>query len=262
METYRVYGLIDPITSDIRYIGITTQKLNTRLLAHLVVARKFKEKNHRTCWLRFLLKQNLKPIIKLIETTTTLDELKLQEKYWISYYKKIYDLTNTTEGGDGITGYKPSDKQRLKHAKSVCQYDKEGNLINTFPSIADAARFFGKEKSNSKISQICNGKYGRNTFMGFIWRYENDDFNKYDWKPDMSYSKSLENSLRVRKLQTGKNNSWAKQMEQYSLDWVFIKEFDTMKDVSNELGIKNCQNLLRRMENNKPYHGFNWKIKN
>lgn len=63
-----IYILIDPFTQAIRYVGVTNQGLDERLAEHIYYARKG-DKCHRSCWIRKLLSDNLKPIIQLVEET-------------------------------------------------------------------------------------------------------------------------------------------------------------------------------------------------
>lgn len=51
--------------------------------------------------------------------------------------------------------------------KSVCQYDKNGNLIKTWDCIMDVERELGI--GSSHISQCCKDK--RNTAGGYMWKY-------------------------------------------------------------------------------------------
>lgn len=53
--------------------------------------------------------------------------------------------------------------------RRVIQYDLNGNIIEKYNSIVDAARKVGY-KSGSKISECCRGKV--KTAKGFIWKYE------------------------------------------------------------------------------------------
>ena len=52
--------------------------------------------------------------------------------------------------------------------KKVAQYSLDGNLIQIYESITDAAKQTG-QKSSSNISQVCKGK--AKTAGGFIWKY-------------------------------------------------------------------------------------------
>lgn len=59
------------------------------------------------------------------------------------------------------------------HNKKVSQYDLQGNFIKTFDSIKEAQ----KETNISSISTCCRGIC--KTAGGYIWRYANEDNNKF-----------------------------------------------------------------------------------
>lgn len=56
-------------------------------------------------------------------------------------------------------------------SKQVCQYNKQGDCIATYPSFAEAERQTGISKAN--ISKCCLGKYRYKSAGGFIWKYTN-----------------------------------------------------------------------------------------
>lgn len=83
-----------------------------------------------------------------------------------------------------------SPKQNVKHAinvlgktnfgsnnnraKKVVAYNKDGECVYEFCSVADAARYLNNNNENyrykqSLISRVALGK--RNTYKGFVWRY-------------------------------------------------------------------------------------------
>lgn len=55
--------------------------------------------------------------------------------------------------------------------KEVCQYNKNGDLINTFETAREAAIYLGDIQLNSHINSCCN--YKRKTCKGFIWKFKN-----------------------------------------------------------------------------------------
>ena len=65
-------------------------------------------------------------------------------------------------------GYK-----RNTRTTRIKQFDFDGNFIKLYNSIAEAE----VETGATNISQCANGE--RHQSGGFVWRYENDDFNKY-----------------------------------------------------------------------------------
>lgn len=62
-----------------------------------------------------------------------------------------------------------SRNERIVKAKSkkIEQYDKDGNLIQVWPSIIEVHRQLGYSRGG--ISMCCNGK--RKTNKGFIWKF-------------------------------------------------------------------------------------------
>ena len=60
----------------------------------------------------------------------------------------------------------------------ISQYDFEGHLINKFDFATEAAKSLGLSyKMSGNIANVCKGKY--KFAYGYIWRYNNDSFDKY-----------------------------------------------------------------------------------
>jgi hypothetical protein len=100
-ELVYIYSLDDPITGESRYVGKTnTPKL--RLSYHISSIRS-KHNYHKKCWINSLLKRGLKPTMFIIDEVDK-DKWQFWEKHYISLYKSWgFDLTNMTDGGDGVT---------------------------------------------------------------------------------------------------------------------------------------------------------------
>lgn len=104
--------------------------------------------------------------------------------------------------GDSFKKYEIEKIRESSQKIKVKQFSKEGKLIKTWNSISDAAAAIGV--SSGMISQCCKGKRGRKTVSGFVWRYENDEFLKYNIsneklrkviKLEDEYEKEIYNSL-------------------------------------------------------------------
>jgi NUMOD3 motif-containing protein len=107
-----IYVLLDPRTGDVRYVGVTCQGLQVRLWQHLQDARNGRQ-NHRCTWIRSLLALDLKPAIKLIESTDD----RQRECMWIRYFDGLGDsLTNGTEGGEGTQSPTPEVREKIRKA--------------------------------------------------------------------------------------------------------------------------------------------------
>lgn len=94
-----IYGLCDPASGQLRYVGKTVKVLKDRLSGHLSEARRPGD-NYRLRWVRSLLREGRAPEIFLIERAGgNGDE---EEKFHIAYFKSLgCELTNGTVGGDG-----------------------------------------------------------------------------------------------------------------------------------------------------------------
>ena len=60
--------------------------------------------------------------------------------------------------------------------RAVDRYDLNGNYIDTYESIAEAAKKLGLGKTRSHISDCCKGK--RNNCGGFIWKYSDENIKE------------------------------------------------------------------------------------
>jgi hypothetical protein len=102
-----------------RYIGVTSGTLEHRLRRHINEAVGGKLDNFRCRWLRKLLAAGRKPtitVLQLIEQHATVDTWSQAcelERLCIKLYRLAgHQLTNSTEGGEGMLGWKPSPETR------------------------------------------------------------------------------------------------------------------------------------------------------
>jgi hypothetical protein len=92
-----IYGLKDPITNEIRYVG-KADNPKKRYSEHL----KDKTSNsHKSRWIEGLQKIGERPILVIIEEVNQ-NNWKEKEIEWISYGKRNWKLTNITDGGEGV----------------------------------------------------------------------------------------------------------------------------------------------------------------
>lgn len=107
---HSIYVLIDKKTNEIRYVGQTVKQLSIRLNGHISKAKNSGNKTtHKNTWIKSLLKENLKPIIKLIDVVDENDWKEIEKNYIFSFQEKGCDLLNISEGGD--SGSMPGKKE-------------------------------------------------------------------------------------------------------------------------------------------------------
>lgn len=125
---YYIYLHLDPITDEVKYVG----KGHGRR-AYSFSHRKGYHKN----WIAKLAKSNLKPKVEIFQDLLSEIEALDQEKYWIEYFRSVGDkLTNLTDGGEGVSGYKFPDELK-----------KKLNALKTWPKEATA-----------KAAELARGK--------------------------------------------------------------------------------------------------------
>lgn len=179
-----------------------TTNLSKRLLAHLNRAKNCKQ--HCSNWINSLQKENLLPIMSVVEITNN-ESWQDREKYWIAHYRHLYDLTNFMEGGQGGASYgrlgkknsiehlentrksrlgkkiKQNDKKDLRKqgiqrykesvAKPILQFSLEGELLKEWKSAVICAKEMNFHYQN--IDKCCKGM--RNKAHGFLWKYKTEE---------------------------------------------------------------------------------------
>ena len=195
----RIYKITDRTNNKI-YIGQTKRDIYKRFGDHLSRVNGSKI-NDRRCSLYIAMNNHGREnfYIELIEELE--DDIKLgdaKEKYWISFY----DSTNPDKGYNIDTGghviseacrkakialqigkpvservAKLNRERGIKQAKPVCQYSKDGILLNVFPSIIEASR--STKCDRRTIQRQLKGESNLGTARSFsnlkyIWRYKEE----------------------------------------------------------------------------------------
>lgn len=115
-----IYGLVDPITGYVRYVGKADYPKD-RFKAHLRPSQLLEE-SHKTHWLRSLIEAGKKPSLIILEKVPQKD-WECAEKKWIAYFRSLPNfppLTNTCPGGEGFqSGFVVSEETRRKHAERM-----------------------------------------------------------------------------------------------------------------------------------------------
>ena len=202
MFIYRIYN----IDTNESYVGQTVKTLDYRLKEHIREAKRSLrgEKQDFPFFHRILLYYGVDNFaIELLEEVSD-EQADEREIYWIDYYNSYYAGYNSTKGGqnrpiaelmnENANKWKMKDNTythsggigmnikdviakglynpmgNLNGGKEVSQYDKQGNLLNTYPAASVASKETGV--SVQGIRNVCNGK--TKTSGGFVWKWTKD----------------------------------------------------------------------------------------
>ena len=160
---YYLYCLIDPELKIPKYIGISNNP-ERRYKEHLEDI----SNTSKTRWIKSLVDKKLKPILKSIKNTQDIHQVIEWEKKAISKYKDIYDLVNSTNGGEYYAIGTP-----------ILEFDLQGNYIDSYTSMIEYCELHSWDPNRvAAISAVCLRK--RNYCYNKIFRYLNDEVTKED----------------------------------------------------------------------------------
>lgn len=172
-KTMLVYGLIDPRTNELRYIGRSKSGLQ-RPKQHTTIAKLYrldrKSRHFTYCqaWLQVLVLEGFQPEILVIEVCNNAQELDDAEIFYIAYYRSIgCRLTNIQKGGyhggRGM-GYKhtPETIEKLK-LSAKARYDRDPSSLQKAVSINKITRIGCKQSkeciAKRQATRIAKGIY-------------------------------------------------------------------------------------------------------
>ena len=134
-------------------------------------------------------------------------------------------------------------QKNIKEKKKICQYTKERFLVkiwNSFSEIEDAGY------TKNQVNTICNKRRGKKTHKGYIWTYED-----YDWEDgyfdnlDDSYAQSIE-SKRKKIKQINDNNEC-------------VHIYNSLIEAANAMNLKTSSCIIRAAKTHKKSAGFFWE---
>lgn len=124
---YSIYGLVDPRTGQLRYIGQTKRTVAKRLVDHLFSSKN--KSNHKECWIAGIVSGGLVPEVFVVELAETKELADEYEIHHIAQFRSIgCDLVNLTAGGPGLRSPSAETKRRISASrKGTWTGDKNPN---------------------------------------------------------------------------------------------------------------------------------------
>jgi len=115
-----IYGLVDPRNGEIRYIG-KTDNPPERLRGH----QKDKKITKKRSWIVSLRRKGLKPVLVILQKVSK-EKWREAERFQISFFRQRgFDLTNSTDGGDGVDNPTLETRQKMRDAKRGISLSEE-----------------------------------------------------------------------------------------------------------------------------------------
>jgi group I intron endonuclease len=238
-----IYTIENIITKKL-YVGYT-ESFNDRFNNHISTLNRNVHKNEhlQKAWNKYG-QSNFSFEILI---TCSVDLLESEEHYWCNILdthnpKHGYNIKATHPEKGKMTSVdklRISNKLKSMAIRPIVMLDLDGNLIQEFALVSDAANYFSTQPSC--IHRVLIGK--RDRYKNYIFVYKED----YDENKDYSYQ--------------SKNT---KTVCQYTLLGEFIKEWKSTMDIERELSICNAA-ISACCNGKKHYHsagGYIWKYKN
>lgn len=163
MRTTFIYGLFDPRTNELRYIGKSNNP-KRRLQEHLICARYKKGHNkYLYAWMGNLLSCNLEPSLQILEEVP----IENWQQFEIAYINKYRDLgfrlTNITNGGDGGYGFFLTEEQELKRQEAVKKANT-GKKATEEKRLKMSLSHKGQRPSEETRKKLSESQKGKNTW--------------------------------------------------------------------------------------------------
>lgn len=132
-----------------------------------------------------------------------------------------------------------AERMNIPRMRPVNQYDLNGNLLNTYKSLAEAAEETGLDVST--ICSICK-KNGVHTTHGFVFRYCDDDSPWVSFDPKTCCG----------------NEEKMRAVDQYDKHGNFIRSYVSVNEASRITGISRrwIQSICNPERSDKSAHGY------
>lgn len=108
---HSVYALLDPRTSEVRYIGYTKNRITDRLRGHV---GNCKVSTYKSNWIKQLKALGLRPKSRaLCILSSEKEALRIEVAVIALYRSRGVRLTNSTDGGEGSVNLLPEIRERI-----------------------------------------------------------------------------------------------------------------------------------------------------
>lgn len=112
-----IYGLVDPITNEMGYVGQTTRTLGDRLRSHIHRALVERPSLRVSQWIAKIVAAGVRPEIVALEVVPVGHDWREPERFWIASMTAMgCRLSNMTDGGDIGSLMSADSRERLSRS--------------------------------------------------------------------------------------------------------------------------------------------------
>ena len=147
-----IYGLLCPITMQVRYVG-KSKNPRARYLQHTRPSDYNMKGPYRRYWIKSLMSQGIRSGLIILEKTDE-SSWEAREIHWINFLRtQGHKLTNIAAGGNGDAGH--TGRKHSKEAKQKMSKAHKGQVAWNIGKKMSA-------KTKQKLSKALKGKPGSN----------------------------------------------------------------------------------------------------
>lgn len=158
---FLVYGLIEPHTGNLRYVGKSSSGMK-RAKSHQCESAREHSNTHVCRWLRKIYKEfQATPCILVLAECVSNDEALDREQEIIAMFKDAgIELVNITAGGQGMTGWHPTEETRMKLSRSL-KGKRKGILFSQEHKDRLRESMIGRTFSDESIQKMVKSRTGK-----------------------------------------------------------------------------------------------------
>lgn len=179
-----IYGLVDPFTKHLRYIGQTIQPLQNRIRYHKYIAKSKRSRNYLYNWLNTLVDRDTFAEVLIIEENC--EDLNFWEVFYIQYFRGLgCPLTNLSPGGNARGGFKHTEEHKKRMSKMFKGRKPWNTGLKLTPEqkknrkISENFRNLSKESMEKRVRNQCRTKALKSKVPDSTIRYIRANVHKY-----------------------------------------------------------------------------------